>query len=106
MVEQRIHSTMLRISTLVLLILNLAHHTVAQEPYEFINPPARIGAIDTDETRNAVYTVGNSMNITWRSNASTISLTIRQSRANDPETDIGDMQYLPDSSMRSLTTGA
>ncbi|KAF3910237.1 hypothetical protein ABW21_db0203695 [Orbilia brochopaga] len=63
----------------------------SQNAGPFINPPEANGA-PPDPKNNPVYTVGNSLNITWTL-AGTVSLVIWQTKPNG--SDIGGLQYLP-----------
>ncbi|KAK0123987.1 hypothetical protein ONS95_008975 [Cadophora gregata] len=75
----------------------------SQSPGIFINPspqPADIGRFGTAPlSGNAIYTVGNLLNITWNPLASGLTTIVMwQVNAEKPKNQIGDLQYLPGSS--------
>lgn len=88
----------------LLCLLGLANcvlFALGQATGSFIAPPPQQS--DTADPRdNAVYSIGAEMAISWATNASSVSLAIWQSNDDSGEADVGDLQYLPDSSKGGL----
>jgi len=61
----------------------------------FTNPPD--GNPDALASDNEVFTIGDSLQVTWTTNASVLNLAIWQYSADSLNAPIGTLQYLPNS---------
>jgi len=83
-------------NALFILIQSLSFALVAfATTATFTNPTE--GGSSEDPSQNEVYTVGDTINVTWTTDAAAVNLVIWQDSTDSVDASIGQLQYLKDS---------